>query len=105
MNPTPPPWTQIGSQIVGGDNGRVIACLTDSHGNDLNLREPEWTPAMLHGKMLVRAVNCHDELLAACQQARACLLNLMPEDKNPMQKQMQKMVGELSKAIEKAEGE
>jgi hypothetical protein len=29
----------------------------------------------------------------------------MPEDKNPMQKQMQKMVGELSKAIEKAEGE
>ena len=44
-------------------------------------------------------------LLSACQQARACLLNLMPEDKNPMQKQMQKMVGELSKAIEKAEGE
>ena len=44
-------------------------------------------------------------LLAACQQARYCLLNLMLEDKNPMQKQMQKMVGELSKAIEKAEGE
>ncbi len=31
-----------------------------------------------------------------CRQARACLLNLQPEEKNPLQRQMQKMVGELS---------
>jgi hypothetical protein len=34
-----------------------------------------------------------------CRQARACLLNLQPEEKNPLQRQMQKMVGELSVAL------
>ena len=36
----------------------------------------------------------------ACRQARACLLNLMPDEINPMQRQMQKMVNELSKVLE-----
>ncbi len=40
-----------------------------------------------------------EELEKVCRQARACLLNLQPEERNPMQVQMQKMVGELSEAL------
>ena len=41
-----------------------------------------------------------EELQNSCRQARACLLNLMPEERNPLQAQMQKMVGELSAILD-----
>jgi hypothetical protein len=40
-----------------------------------------------------------DTLREACRQARACLLNLQPNEVNPIQRQMQKMVHELSIAL------
>lgn len=42
------------------------------------------------------------KLLEACRQARACLLNLQPDEPGPMRVQMQKMIGELTDAIEGA---
>jgi len=39
------------------------------------------------------------ELEEGLRQARACLLNLQPEELNPVQRQMQKMVGEISKLL------
>lgn len=36
------------------------------------------------------------EFRECLRQARACLLNLMPEDRSPMARQMGKMVGEIN---------
>jgi hypothetical protein len=49
---------------------------------------------------LVTACNRHDELVAVCQQAVACLRNLMP-DKGPMSRQMGKMIDEITKVLNK----
>ncbi len=47
----------------------------------------------------VLVVKERDTLREACRQARACLLNLQPDEVNPVQRQMQKMVHELSVAL------
>lgn len=96
------PWKANGSMIVGGDNGRAIAVMTDPSGRLVGLRDPDWSQAMANAATIVRAVNNHTALFNACQDARACLLNLMP-DRGPMHRQMQSMVGKLSAALEKAE--
>lgn len=42
-----------------------------------------------------------EELERTLRQARACLLNLQPDEVNPMQRQMQKMIGEISSVLER----
>ena len=39
----------------------------------------------------------------ACRQARACLMNLQPDEVNPMQRQMQRMIHELTVALGECE--
>jgi hypothetical protein len=41
-----------------------------------------------------------DKYKEGCRQARACLLNLMPDDNSPMRQQMAKMVDELNQILE-----
>ena len=59
--------------VVHPEHGRAIARVTDSDGLDLNMSEPEWTPAMANAAFIVKAVNAHDELLAACKAAAKIL--------------------------------
>lgn len=63
---TPTPWTVAGDWIKSTDGTRVADfCLGSGHE----------TEAEANTAFAVRAVNCHDELLEACQAAFAELAN------------------------------
>ena len=77
----------------GGHDGAEAGAFVHGMNTVFSLLEHEFPPAES-----CKAVTI---LLETCRQARACLLGLMPDD-GPMARQMQKMVGELSSAIESA---
>ncbi len=54
-------------------------------------------------EQLLRAWERIADLEYTLRQARACLLNWQPNEINPMQRQLQKMVGEITDALERGQ--
>lgn len=84
---TPRPWSlgenANGSPLILGANLRGICPVISSHG--LNERQA-------NAELIVRAVNCHDELVEACEFA------LMQTDERRMPIQFKKLNDALKRA-------
>ena len=57
---SPTPWTQCGMNVIGADH--TVVCTVNRPPGD-NTADP-----FRNQEFIVRAVNCHKELLAACKQ-------------------------------------
>ena len=67
---TPMPWKKQWQQLICDNSGDLVACMA---GSD-NVRED-------NRELIVHAVNCHDELVAALEAARTQISALgTPDD-------------------------
>jgi hypothetical protein len=92
---TPGPW-EVCEDAEGGQT-----VIRDATGFAIC---SEWHFLIESSLANARLIAAAPELLEVCIHARACFLNLQP-DGGPIAQQMQKMVAELSTAINKAKGE
>lgn len=83
MKHTPTPWKQLGNEIVGGSgtaNGWVVFKLACGHTSNAPVHsyltmecDPHDELVTANAEFACRAVNAHDELLAACKEAVVAL--------------------------------
>ena len=59
-----------------------------------------WAAISITEKRVAELKLENEKLVETLRQARACLLNLQPDEVNPVQQQMQKMIAEISAVID-----
>ena len=72
---TPRPWERTARFIYKAGKGSLVICELQGSGGqyverqELRLDDPRFAEIHANGDFIVRAVNAHDELLAACEAA------------------------------------
>lgn len=67
MAHTPTPWSEFG-MVIGSYGYRAICRMVDGETTEakpIELTSRNWEQAVTDEKFILRAVNCHEELLAA----------------------------------------
>jgi len=102
MKHTPTPWEILGATIIIAPETAYICELCDPKpeaNQKLELRSPKWDEGIANAQFIVKACNCHDELLEALKNAKVAFDHMSRSERV----MLVPVIGSVEAAIAKVE--